>query len=218
MGIVNISINLELICGPNGEWSVHKACIGDNPVSREPSKSGYKTKEGNGPNEASTSSIPKPNVNNLNPTVELSGTQGVSTSTNGPKSKNAPQPKWIWQPQVKPTKEKTTMAPVPKALTLVLPTQTETQLPLTSTHANRTVADPSDRVHRSWGSSSDWVLELRDGKRISIPLSLIWQPTMAASGTKSLPMSPRYFFLKDSMTWAPRMLAIRIPVMRRRMY
>ena len=74
MGIVNISINLELIYGPNGEWSVHKAYIGDNLVSREPSKSGYKTKEGNGPNEASSSSIPKPNVNNLNPMVELNGT------------------------------------------------------------------------------------------------------------------------------------------------
>uniref|UniRef100_A0A2N9HZL3 Endonuclease/exonuclease/phosphatase domain-containing protein n=1 Tax=Fagus sylvatica TaxID=28930 RepID=A0A2N9HZL3_FAGSY len=179
-----------------GSGKGNEACIGDNPVSREPSKSGYKTKEGNGPNEASTSSIPKPNVNNLNPTVELSGTQGASTSTNGPKSTNAPQPKWIWQPRVKPAKEKNTMAPMPKALTLALPTQTETQLPLTSAHANHTVADPSDRVHRSWGSSSDWVLELRDGKRISIPLSLIWQPTMAASGTQEPSDEPKVLLLE----------------------
>uniref|UniRef100_A0A2N9GEY0 Uncharacterized protein n=1 Tax=Fagus sylvatica TaxID=28930 RepID=A0A2N9GEY0_FAGSY len=34
-----------------------------------------------------------------------------------------------------------------------------------------------DEVTRTWGSSSDWVLELRDGKTISIPLSLIRQPS-----------------------------------------
>jgi hypothetical protein len=26
---------------------------------------------------------------------------------------------------------------------------------------------------RTWGSSSDWVLELRDGRRLSIPMSLL---------------------------------------------
>uniref|UniRef100_A0A2N9FW69 Reverse transcriptase domain-containing protein n=1 Tax=Fagus sylvatica TaxID=28930 RepID=A0A2N9FW69_FAGSY len=31
-------------------------------------------------------------------------------------------------------------------------------------------------VNRTWGSSSDWVLELRDGRRISIPLSLLQSP------------------------------------------
>ena len=28
-------------------------------------------------------------------------------------------------------------------------------------------------VTRTWGSSSDWVLELRDGRRLSIPVSLL---------------------------------------------
>jgi hypothetical protein len=31
-------------------------------------------------------------------------------------------------------------------------------------------------VDRTWGSSFDWVLELRDGRRLSIPISLIRQP------------------------------------------
>ncbi|GMY14512.1 hypothetical protein FCV25MIE_09751 [Fagus crenata] len=70
LGKVNISINLELICGPNGDWSVQKACIGDNPVYREPIKSDIQIKVGNGPNEASTSSHPpKPKHYTSKPTV-----------------------------------------------------------------------------------------------------------------------------------------------------
>jgi hypothetical protein len=34
-------------------------------------------------------------------------------------------------------------------------------------------------VDRTWGSSSEWVLELRDGRRVSIPLSLIRQPVVS---------------------------------------
>jgi hypothetical protein len=33
-------------------------------------------------------------------------------------------------------------------------------------------------VDRTWGSSSAWVLELRDGRRVSIPLSLLRQPVV----------------------------------------
>ncbi|GMY38901.1 probable protein S-acyltransferase 23 [Fagus crenata] len=36
-------------------------------------------------------------------------------------------------------------------------------------------------VDHTWGSSSEWVLELRDGKRVSIPLSLIRQPVVSDS-------------------------------------
>uniref|UniRef100_A0A2N9F8S0 Uncharacterized protein n=1 Tax=Fagus sylvatica TaxID=28930 RepID=A0A2N9F8S0_FAGSY len=36
-------------------------------------------------------------------------------------------------------------------------------------------------VDRTWGSSSAWVLELRDGRRVSIPLSLLRQPVVTAS-------------------------------------
>ncbi len=119
-GKVNISINLELSCGPNGEWSVHKAYIGDNQASWESSKSGTKAKEGNGPNEASTSYIPKPKVNILNP-IE---SHGASTSATGPKPTNAPRPRWIWQPRVKPAEDKSTLASSSKALTIASPIET----------------------------------------------------------------------------------------------
>jgi hypothetical protein len=38
-------------------------------------------------------------------------------------------------------------------------------------------------VDRTWGSSSAWVLELRDGRRVSIPLSLLRQPVVTALPT-----------------------------------
>ena len=65
-----------------------------------------------------------------------------------------------------------------KALTLVSTpsNNTETKVTLFSSCEN-TLADFGNEVTCTWGSSSDWVLELRDGKRISISLSLICQPS-----------------------------------------
>ena len=42
-------------------------------------------------------------------------------------------------------------------------------------------------VDRTQGSSSEWVLELRDGRRVSIPLSLLRQPAAMVSVTTELP-------------------------------
>ena len=66
-----------------------------------------------------------------------------------------------------------------KALTLVSTpsNDTETKVMLCPSCEN-IPAGFGDEVTRTWGSSSDWVLELRNGKRISIPLSLICQPSM----------------------------------------
>jgi hypothetical protein len=44
-------------------------------------------------------------------------------------------------------------------------------------------------VDRTWGSSSDWVLELRDGRRLSIPLSLIRQPDVLAPAIPGMSLS-----------------------------
>ncbi len=82
------------------------------------------------------------------------------------------------------------------ALTLMPPVPTETQLPASSAQAIRTAADPNNSVHRSWGSSLDWVLELRDGKRISIPLSLIRQPTMADPSIPESSDEPKVLLLE----------------------
>ena len=67
----------------------------------------------------------------------------------------------------------------------------ETSLPDSSTQLNQMVLVAPNQeqpmlaldtpsgdafVNCTWGSSSDWVLELRDGRRISIPLSLLRSP------------------------------------------
>jgi hypothetical protein len=39
-------------------------------------------------------------------------------------------------------------------------------------------SEPTE-VDRTWGSSSEWVLELRDGRRVTIPLSLVRQPVVS---------------------------------------
>ena len=44
-------------------------------------------------------------------------------------------------------------------------------------------------VDRTWGSSSDWVLELRDSWRLSMPISLIWQPDVLAPAIRGMSLS-----------------------------
>lgn len=111
------------------------------------------------------------------------GSNEASTSASLPKLMKNTRPKWIWQPRGKvmglnQSTETTTASGTPAM------TQALTLVPTGSINPKPTiVADHITRVHRSWGSAFDWVLELRDGKRISIPLSLIQQPQMQASST-----------------------------------
>jgi hypothetical protein len=44
-------------------------------------------------------------------------------------------------------------------------------------------------VDCTWGSSSDWVLELRDGRRLSIPISLIRQPDVPTPAIPGMSLS-----------------------------
>ena len=46
-------------------------------------------------------------------------------------------------------------------------------------HASAVPGSELTKVDRTWGSSSEWVLELRDGRRVTIPLSLIRQPVVS---------------------------------------
>ena len=48
------------------------------------------------------------------------------------------------------------------------------------------------KVDRTWGFSSNWVLELRDGRRVSIPLSLLRQPVELAPVTTKLPLAGQF--------------------------
>ena len=72
------------------------------------------------------------------------------------------------------------------ALTLVSTPSDNAENKVTLLSSSEKSAGFGDEVTRTWGSSSDWVLELRDGKRISIPLSLIRQP---ATGEPCIPDS-----------------------------
>ncbi|GMY33705.1 hypothetical protein FCV25MIE_28947 [Fagus crenata] len=47
-------------------------------------------------------------------------------------------------------------------------------------------------VNRRWGTSSDWVLELHDGRRLSIPLSIIHQPEVATPGLHGFPFHANF--------------------------
>lgn len=47
------------------------------------------------------------------------------------------------------------------------------------THDSVVPGSEPTEVDRTWGSSSEWVLELRDGKRVTIPLSLVRQPVVS---------------------------------------
>ena len=57
----------------------------------------------------------------------------------------------------------------PNQMVLVAPNQEQPMLALDTPSGDAF-------VNRTWGSSSDWVLEQRDGRRISIPLSLLRSP------------------------------------------
>jgi hypothetical protein len=77
-----------------------------------------------------------------------------------------------------------------------VPSKLEQKLPATPGNALALTLDPSiveafiqqpnHLVDRTWGSSSDWVLELRDGKRLSIPLSLLQPPDPIGSSDANL--------------------------------
>lgn len=65
---------------------------------------------------------------------------------------------------------------------------------LISTHDAIASISNTIKVNRTWGSSSDWMLELQDGKRLSIPFSILSQPRVATLSltdlTPAVPLGP----------------------------
>ena len=59
---------------------------------------------------------------------------------------------------------------------------------LSVSHGIAPISMPTE-VDRTWGSSSEWVLELRDGRRGSIPLSLLRQPAAMVPVTTEMPLA-----------------------------
>jgi hypothetical protein len=62
---------------------------------------------------------------------------------------------------------------------------------LSVSHGIAPISMPTE-VNRTWGSSSEWVLELRDGRRVSIPLSLLRQPAAMVPVTTEMPLAGQF--------------------------
>ena len=136
---------------------------------------------------------------------EVSGPNEASTSAYVPKPTKTSRPTWIWQPRKACDtglgQQKATDSGKPENTKALIvsksPDSTETKATLAPTLANCLAPTAfSEGLHRSWGSSSDWVLELRDGKRISIPLSLIRQPAVVTSSTSDSPHERKVLLLE----------------------
>ena len=189
---VNLSLNIHLIRGSNGDWRVQHAAVGDS-TTQDISKPG-----------------PSQNKMGL-------GSSGASTSYINPKPGPTTKPQMVWKPRthlktqnnIKPVivSEIQTKTPVPSEQPKTLESaEVQTRIPESSEkvetqvreHAAKCLVTGSlnDGVHRTWGSSSDWVLQLRDGKRISIPLSLIRQPMMEEGRNSESSDEPKVLLLE----------------------
>jgi hypothetical protein len=180
-----LSLNIQLICGPKGDWRIQNASIGESQPT-------IATSEPHGKQQT------------LAPKVNMGiGSSGPSTSHgtsyNKPKPKTTLRPTKAWQPtpplrpnkiwQPQKTQQVVTGSIEPTGLkpgktenqtkALVISDSTAAQVSLSTGAATCLDAGTlCDEIDRTWGSSSDWVLQLRGGKQISIPLSLIRQLTV----------------------------------------
>uniref|UniRef100_A0A2N9FVR5 Reverse transcriptase domain-containing protein n=1 Tax=Fagus sylvatica TaxID=28930 RepID=A0A2N9FVR5_FAGSY len=112
-GLQQISLQIQLICGPKGEWCIKDASIGESPPVTVP-RAHYEAQQHKG------------------------------------------------------------------NIVVGHPEYSETTVPQVSMPIDvaKCFTPECEAIDRTWGSSSNWVLQLRDGKQISIPLSLIRQPTV----------------------------------------
>ena len=199
---VQLNLKLDLGCGPDGTWVISRAELikpepirtqltkppngpTTRPVSHQvwrpkiqPIKRTHPISQKNISSEASTqaeSSNSKPSTSEM-PPIPLSPNPFHALSSEwGVESTETPEAQLSSLVQGQSSRELESS----KALTLVSTHSNDTETKVTvSSACETTLAGFGDEVTRTWGSSSDWVLELRDGKRISIPMSLIRQPSM----------------------------------------
>jgi hypothetical protein len=202
LSLKQLSIHIQLTCGPTGEWSIQNASIGDSQP----------TKATNEPHQHFVA----PNVN-----IGI-GSRGPSMSSGTtyiqPKPKPIPilrpnnfrqptptsRPNKIWQPRkIQPVvtgpAESTGLnaGKTKNSRTLVISDTTVPQVSLSTGDAKCPDAEALwAEINRTWGSSSDWVLQLRDGKRVSIPLSLIQNPTVEEDHLPYSSDEPRVLLLE----------------------
>jgi hypothetical protein len=174
LGTIQLSLNVQIERGLDGVWGVKHAHVV-------------------GPTQGPAASLSKPN---------LGLSSKLSAEPNGPRMRTRFQKpkkiKVVWRPKSiskpKPIQTQPGSSPTVSKQNNLKRTALTSQLPtpetascsaspscsvspkpatLSDTGVTALVPHPGKVVKRTWGSSSDWVLELRDGRRLSILVSLL---------------------------------------------
>jgi hypothetical protein len=159
---VNLEIKLELGFGLDGLWNVYKAeVVQVNPTKPLGPPKNQQAQQSRPMTSSRPTQIWRPKLKPMGPLTKPIDCSGGSTHADG-SSSTGQDPcvvdKTTQQLSVAETKEKEDLRPSVEP-------RVEIFAPL--------AGEGDDRL---WGSPSAWMLELRDGRRVSIPLSLLRTP------------------------------------------
>ncbi|GMY39278.1 hypothetical protein FCV25MIE_34522 [Fagus crenata] len=181
-GLLQLSFQIQIERGLDGVWGVkHASIVGppQSPLEQAINNSKPTTcSDGSGPN-------PKPSTDQHNSHLDFAKPNRPQPRVHRPKRAHRPtKNKWAWRPKTKsnPVSTQPGSSMVGPALTpssLIPETSTSFDTPKSDPSSSNEVQNmaiiphPGEVVTRTWGTSSDWVLELWDGRRLSIPVSLL---------------------------------------------
>ncbi|GMY21502.1 hypothetical protein FCV25MIE_16743 [Fagus crenata] len=176
-GLLQFSLTIQIERGLNGIWGVKHASIG-------PQQS---------PNEQEVN-IPKSTTHETGPdstdqnNIHLGFAKPNRARARAQRPKRVHRPtrqKWAWRPKPRSHTGSSrpgsaTMGPA-MTLTPHIPESPPPSLENSKSDVSSSQAvpitdiipHPNEVVTRTWGTSSEWVLELRGGRRLSIPVSLL---------------------------------------------
>jgi hypothetical protein len=194
---ITLDIKLELTRGQDGLWTIFKAAVENKAQTKEPVM-GPKQTQQQPKKQMRPTTVWKPKVAPIKPPNGASQDTGVG----GPSLSRGQQTR-VEKSGTKPingasqgtgvdgssssTGQMT--RDVEQSSTLISAVESEAQgveTSITPLPRVEILAPPSfDGVDRIWGSSSAWMLELRDGRRVSIPISLL--RTLATIDTEEKP-------------------------------
>ena len=195
-GLLQFTFQIQIARGLDGAWGVQQASIVEPPQSpfdqncnkAEPIIGAVPKTNNTGQNN--------PDRNNTH--LDFAKPKRSHTCVQRPKRVYRPiRQKWTWRPKARSnpasTKPDSSMAgPVgpslsPETSSSLIP-ETSSSLDISNSSLDTPNSDPSsftavqqtaiiphpgEVVTRTWGTASDWVLELRDGRRLSVPVSLL---------------------------------------------
>jgi hypothetical protein len=158
-----LEIKLELLCGLDGIWIVFNAAVGHKAQTKEPVL-GPKQRQQRQPtkpkNPVRPTMVWKPKLAPVKPPASHDVDVGGSSSLLGQTNRDVEKSRTTdtaYEPEGKGVEAS------------IVPILVELRVEI--------LAPPSaEGVDRLWGSSSAWMLELRDGRRVSIPISLLRTP------------------------------------------